>query len=469
MSIKKKVFRGGIALTIRRILSAFLSLIGTLFIARILGPEKYGVVSVSLGMYYFFSFIGRMGLHAYILRAPELFKEDAEQILAFYCTVGLLFCSILWLGAPIAGLWSGNSEVPIALRYLIPAVWFDMLAVPSSCMLQRNLEFGKYGLIYALAEVSNYIVSIIAVLLYQSYLGVVLGYIVQYVLFAVLAHFSHPIRLRFRWNWKTLAPACRYGFSFSSSNWISNLRSLTIPVFVSRFAGIEAAGVANIALRVAQKLLLLRAVIRNMSITVMAKLLDNHDSLKRALNKGMLYQVLCMGPICALFSGFSTWIIPTMFGDEWLLSAQIFPFIGFSIVVSALFDLQSAVLYASDHNREVIRFSIFNIGVIWLSCFLLLPVIGVWGYCFAETIALLTYYSIHRSLVKYFKAPNYWPVLWSLLATIPPLFGGLFLPALPNLLLMFISYGALICLCKPVREALSDLAGNRLKSLAKTS
>ena len=234
------------------------------------------------------------------------------------------------------------------------------------------------------------------------------------------------------------------------------------------FAGIEAAAIVNVALRVSQKLLLLRAVIRNMSISVMAKLIDNPESLNRALNKGMLYLALLMGAICAGFSGFASWVIPTMFGQEWQLSAQIFPFIGLSIIISSLFDLHTAVLYADDHNQDVVNFSVIHIGLLWIGCLWFLPFFGVWGYCLAELVSLPAYYLVHRSLIKYFKFPNYNPIFLVVLATIPPLFGGLWLEPLHNLLLMLVSYGILIAVCRPVRQVLSEVLGARLTSFLKT-
>lgn len=456
--MKNKIVRGGIGLTLRHVLSAFLSLLSTLVIARLLGPEKYGVVVTSLGIFYFLVFTGKMGLNIYIVREPNLSKEDVEQILVFYSIFGILLCAVLWLATPIFGWWSGNDQVPIALKFLIPAVWLNMVATTSQSMLERNLEFAKVSLIFALSEVANYILAISLVLIYESYLGVISGYVLQFLLFAILAYYCYPIKWSFHWNFKTLKPALKYGLTFSSSDWIQSLRSLAIPIFVSRLAGVEAVAILNISFRVAEKLLLISNVVRNMSISVIAKFLDNQESLKRLVSKGMLYQALLMGSICAGFSGFSSWIIPSLFGDEWFLSAQIFPLIGLSLVVNALFSLHQGALYASHQNGEVARFNIANVGLLWGGCLFFLPMLGVWGYGVAELISLPSHYLIHQSFCKFYKPPNYWPTFWTVLATIPPLLGGIILDPLPNVLLMLICYGSLLFFVKSVRQALFDLS-----------
>ncbi|MEM7591484.1 MAG: peptide deformylase [Cyanobacteria bacterium P01_A01_bin.83] len=64
--------------------------------------------------------------------------------------------------------------------------------------------------------------------------------------------------------------------------------------------------------------------------------------------------------------------------------------------------------------------------------------------------------------------PNYGPTFLTILATIPPLFGGLWLSPLPNLLLMLVSYGTLFAVSSSVRRALVDVLGGRLMSTLKT-
>lgn len=458
--MKQKIFRGGLFLALKQILSAALSLVSTLVVARILGPEKYGIVAISLGIFYFFKFIGRMGLHVYIVRQANITNHEVEQILSFYNTIGLLLCCIIWLTAPAFGWWTETQEVTVALRFLIPAIWFEMVGSAASSMLERNLDFSKVSLINAAAEISNYLLSVTLVVVYQSYLGAISGYLLQSLLFAILAHYFHPIKWRYRWHWKALSPAIKYGISYSLANWILNLKSLTIPLLVSRLAGVEAAGLANVSLRVVQKLLLLRQVIRNMSVSVMAKLVEDKTLVQQAISKAMLYQALLMGSVCAVFSGFASWVIPTLFGAEWLLSAQIFPLVGFSVVISALFDLHAALLYASNHNREVGYFNAVYIGCIWISCLILIPSLGIWGYAIAEVSALPSYYVIHRSLSKFYQAPNYWATFWTVLATIPPLFGGIWLSPLPNLALMLASYSTLFLMCTSVRKTMIKAAKN---------
>ncbi len=455
--IKSKILQGGIFLTLRQLLAALLSLISTLVIARVLGPGNYGIVATSIGIFYFLKWTSRLGLDAYLIRKPNLSKAEAEQVLSFYNTVGVLFCIILWLASPVFGWWTGHNAVAQAMRWLVPVVWLDMIGATSISMLERELCFAQVGIIETLAQFANYLLSVPLVLMHWSYWGPVAGTVLEYVIFASLSQYFYRIAWRWRWNWQLLQPALRYGITFFSSNWITTLQSLTVPLFVSRLAGIEAAGIVGIAIRMVQQLELPRIVIRRMSISVMAKLMGDPDAIQRAVSRGMAYQALLMGTVGATAACLATWIIPTLFGEKWLFSAQVFPLLALTASVSTIFDLHTSTLYASGHNREVARLNGVYVGMLWLGTCLFIPLLGLWGYPIAELTALPSYLLIHHSLRKLYGSPDYWNAVWFILAAIPPLLGGIWLPLPLTFVPLIVSYGLLFSLNSNARQVVREL------------
>ena len=140
-NFKSKVIKGGIFLTLRQLVSAGLALVSTLVIARVLGPEKYGIVATSLGIYYFFRGLVPLGLDAYLVCQSDLSDDRVKQIVAFYNTGGIILCTVLWLATPAFGWWTGRIEVTQSLKLLIPLLWVDMIGGVSASMLERDLIF----------------------------------------------------------------------------------------------------------------------------------------------------------------------------------------------------------------------------------------------------------------------------------------------------------------------------------------
>lgn len=450
--LKAKVLTGGLYLTLRNVVAAGLSLVSVLVIARILGPKDYGIATVAVGIFYFLIWTCRLGLNTYLVRQPELPESGPQQIISFYNTFGILLCALLWGCAPVVGAWTGQGEVTQALRVLIPAVWLDMIGMVGISMLERDLKFGQVGAIETIAQVGNYVVSISLVLLQWSYWGPVIGTVVQYALQLLLAHRLHPVCWYWRWNWSFLGPALRYGLTYSGADWILHFRALRVPLLVSAILGVEAAGIAGIANRFADQTSMLRLIVRRMSISVMARLLESPEAVRRAVSGGMAYQALLIGPMCAGFSCFAIWIIPLLFGPDWLLSARIFPLIALGTLVSSLFDLHASVLYAAGHNREVAKVNFLYIGLLWLVCPPLLATAGLWGYSISELFALPSFWLVHRSFKQFCGAPQYRQAFLLVTAAVPPLLAGIVFTPIPAFSIFLLSYGVVFATSAEIRK-----------------
>ncbi|MBD2211636.1 oligosaccharide flippase family protein [Calothrix sp. FACHB-156] len=455
--IKGKIIRGGVSMTLRQLLVAVLSMVNVLVIARMLGPGLYGIVTIVLSIFYFLNQVCRLGLQVYLVRQPNLTDEEPAQIQAFYNFLGLAICAVLWCAAPLVGWWTKEPEVTGALQAVLPALWMDMVSRVPTSMLERELSFDKVGLLEAVSRVVLYVSAIPLVLIGWGYWGPIIGTVLGYLVQLVMAYYYYPVPWRWRWQWKVVKPAIHYGLTYSGSDGILNLRRLRLPLLVSRLGGTEIVGYISIAMRLAEQLAILRLVVRRMSISVMAKLVDQPEKTRKAISKGMTYQALLIGPICAAFSCTSAWLIPLMFSHKWLISAQIFPFIAVGVLVGAIFELHTSSLYAVGHNYEIAHRNAWYVGILWLATLIFLPLMGLWGYGLSEILALPSFYLLHRSIAKLFGSPDYWDAFWITLVSTISMFAGVFLPPLAAVGVLIVGYGAIFIYCPGIRKIPLDI------------
>lgn len=458
LELKKQVFKGGIYLVLRQLLGAATALVGALVIAHILGPEEFGIVAIAMSIFYFTTATSKLGLNIYVIRQPDLQQNEAEQILAFYNTVGIALCLLMWFSAPLIGLWTGHAQIitPV-VQALAPIVWLDMIGGLYIGMLERNLRFAEVGSIEMLAQVSNTILSLSLVLLHYSYWGPVFGLVAQFLIQAVLGAFYQPIRWKLFWQRNSMLPALRYSLGYTGSSWLWSFKSLTIPLLVSRLAGLEAVGILTMANRLTAQLGTLWPVVERLSISGLAKLHHEPELTRQVISRGMVYQGLVVGPFEAIFSCLSIWAIPLLLGKEWMPGIHIFPFIAFVWLVYAVFTLHVSALSVVGRNGEVAKAYLWHLGLLWLSTLLLVPTYGLWGYVAAEMVALLSYFSLHRSLAKQFGPPDYGDSFWLLAATFPPLMLGPWLPIAFSLGILALSYGLLFFLRPGLRKVPTEL------------
>jgi PST family polysaccharide transporter len=468
-SLKERALQGGLYLALRQLVSVILSLVSVLVVARTLGPASYGIYAVAAGLLYFAIETGRLGLDVYLIRAKELPEDAPEQLLGFFATVGTPACLLLTCLLPLTGSWTDSPEMPGVLQALVPVLWLALMAGVPIAVLERQMRFDQVGLAEAVAQIVNCMVTIALVFAGWNFWGPVVGLGVQFALLTALAFRFCPLRPRLFWRTDFVAVALRQSLLYVGANWIWALRSLTVPVLLSRLAGLEAVGVVSIAVRLAEQLGVLRNVAYRLSISTLARLGDDTAAVRRAISRGLTYQGLMVGPLYAVFSCLAPWVVPLLFGDAWLTSTRIFPFVALGILVNTVFNLHSSALYAAGRNGEVAVFHLWHVALLWSAVWLLVPTFGLWGFAAAEVVALLSYLSIHRSLVRLCGTPAYGDSLWLLATTVPVLLAGPWLAPWLGLLLVALCYALLFSLRPGIQGIPSELINawrNRRQSSA---
>lgn len=451
----RKVMKGGVYLAVRQMVSVGLSIVSILVVARQLGPTDYGVLVNALGIYYFITWTGRLGLHVYLIQTQELADGVAAQILAFLNWLSLGLAIALILISPAIGVWTGKQAIAELIRWLPLAIAADLSASVPIAMLERQLAFAEVGLIEMGAQFANYLVTLPLVFAGWRYWGPLVGLCARGLTLLLLAQFFYRVRWQWRWHWSVLRPALRYGLSFSLSDWVGALRSLTLPVVVTPIAGVEAAGLVSIAIRLSEQLSVLRLVIRRMSISVMARLGGDGRVILATISRGMAYQALMVGAICSAFACLDSWIVPLIFGDDWLRSTYIFPFVALSAMVRAMFDLHAGALHAVGHNLAVTKVNAAYIALLWVGCWALLPAFGLWGYGFAQLLTVLSNVGLHRAVVRLYGSPQYAAATWLTLAAMVPILGSLASPII-GIVTFCLSY-SLVLLVPTVRMIPQEL------------
>ena len=427
-SVKQKIIKGGLYLTLRQLISVGMSIISILVIARTLGPSDYGILVNALGIFYFATWNGRLGLNSYLIKQRDLDKTAPAQVLAFLNLVNVGLAVGLIALAPVIGAWTGEPAIADLVRWLPLPIAADIAASVSIAMLERELAFSEVGLIEIGAQLANYSVALPLVFMGWGYWGPIAGLGSRGLVMLLLAQYYYRVRWQWRWRWSLMRPALAYGLTFSLSFWVITMRALTIPVLVTPILGVEAAGIVSIAIRLSEQLSILRMVIRRMSVSVMSRLRGNAEVILSTISRGMAYQALLIGSVCSAFACLDSWIIPLLFGEAWLRSTQIFPFIALSAMVRAMFDLHAGALYAVDRNNQVTQSYVVYILLLWAGCALLMPTFGLWGYGIAELLTIMSNVWLHRFLRELYGSPQYGAAVWLTLAAMVPILASLVSP-----------------------------------------
>ena len=128
---------------------------------------------------------------------------------------------------------------------------------------------------------------------------------------------------------------------------------------------------------------------------------------------------MVVGPLLGGFGLVAPWIVPLLFGPEWLPMVEVYSFIALSYLSGAAFSLQSSALFVLRRIWKVAVVSLVHLVLFAGSALLLVPHLGIRGYGWAEVVALPSYILLLIWFQVYIGRPRYtqagvWFTAWAI-------------------------------------------------------
>jgi PST family polysaccharide transporter len=422
LSLRERIFKGGVYLVIRQSLGVLIGFGNVLLLTYLIGPKNYGLYAAALGIIGFLGNMGRLGIDVYLIRherepTPEVYHQ-AFTVMFFLGMIVML----LGMGAiPFLKRWYQNPVFVAPYLALLLTLPLSALSGPALARFERDLNYRAFTTIDLAGQL---VFCAVAFPLAYWGMGVwapVIGYILWQFCLLIGACTMSSLIPRPYWSWPLLREMIGYGLGYSVSMWFWQLRLLVNPLIVGRYAGLETVGFVALSIRLADQLSFVKRAAWQLSMPALAKLHGDYQRLKRTMEDAMVLQVILLGPFLMGFALFGPWLLKLILGEQWRLVLVIYPFIALGILLNAVFSMHSSVLYVLKRNWSVTSFHLLHIFLFSASAFLLVRKFGGLGYGLAEVVALLGYVLIHFQVSKLFY-PSYSKALPWVLAFIPPLF-----------------------------------------------
>jgi PST family polysaccharide transporter len=453
LPLREKVLRGGIYLSLREGIGLAAGIVGILLLTKIIGPTQYGIYRVALEVVAYFAGVARLGLDAYLVRRPDApSRDDYNQVFSVLLVGSLCLMAAGFSTIAILRAWLGDARYFPPLYVLLASLPFTVLSIPSLAMLERELDYRKVAGLETGGKLLYHSTAVLLAYAGWGFWGAVAGYVLWQVWTTLGSWFLARYAPKWAWSWHSTKGMLKYGVGYSSSIWLYSLRSLVNPLLVGKYLGPEYVGYVSLTSRLVEVLGFVKAATFRLSMVVLGKVQDDMARLRRGVEEALGLQALSMGAPLSIFALAAPTLLPSLIGPRWAPALQIYSFIALGYMFNALFGVHASVLYVRKHNREVIEAYGVYVLLFAVTAFLLIPLLGLWGYGAAELIALPAYGLLHRSVRKLFEFSYGRAVPW--LIAFPPL---LFYPNLGWPLGLALLLPALTVLLTPsARKQLSE-------------
>ncbi len=155
--------------------SQLVSWAALLVVVRLLSPADFGLVGMSVVLFWFLKFLGSFGITATVIRHRGLDEETLAQLntmgLVFGVGSFLLACLLAW---PAALFFKTARMAPLAIVTCIALIPLGLRSVPEG-LLSRDMRLRSLSLFDALRDIMSAVVTVVLAWMGFHYWALVLG------------------------------------------------------------------------------------------------------------------------------------------------------------------------------------------------------------------------------------------------------------------------------------------------------
>ncbi|WP_019140848.1 lipopolysaccharide biosynthesis protein [Noviherbaspirillum massiliense] len=388
------VFWGGFG----SILRALLQIATQIVLARLLGPEEYGIFAIAMIVLTFSKFFSDIGISYGLIQKKTISDNDIKFVFTWQVLLGLTVGTVVYLLAgPLSNFFNQPRVMPV-IQVASAICFINAIASPSHNLLKRELDFKSIQA----ASVLGYIVGYI-------FVGIPLAVAGQQVWALIAAFIGSELTTLALLYWKSRHPIgfvlwqrgdnhlIVYGSRVFLTNAVNWFLGNADRIIIGRAFPAAEVGLYSLSYNlVSSPAGTVITVIQSALFSASARVQDDRERLRRAFLTMMGVVTLLLFPVFAGIAVAAETILQTLYGEAWLGATALLRPVSLAMPVYILFGMATPLLWVSGQTSKEFRIQIpvaigFVIAGAFASFFSLEAVAWmVFAMYLARAIAVLT-------------------------------------------------------------------------------
>lgn len=366
-AVAERALKWSAATTIARFV---LQLGAQVALARMLGPENFGIYGIGMAVLTFVSFLSGSSFSWSLMLQPQLTDDDIRFSFTWQVVVGAACALAMYAAAPALAAFFGDARVEGMVRLLALASVLMAASAPATYLLQRELDFRRLGLVQLASYAVGYLgVGVPMALHGHGAMALGAAAVVQagMVLVASYAVRPHPVRPLFshRGGLATLATG-RAVFLTNVVNWLlGNLDR----VLIGRMLNAQAVGLYNVAYNLASvPNTLLLGTLHPTLLATGARLQDDRQRMGQGWLAAFSFVLVLATPAAVVLALLSADLVHLLYGAAWAESAWVLVLLFLCVPAWAGYGISTSVLWNTDrkHLEYLLQLPLLAVaGIAW--------------------------------------------------------------------------------------------------------
>lgn len=419
MSLRDKTVKGAKWSAIATVASIGISFLQITFLAHIVEPHQFGILTISMLVIVIADTISDFGISNSIIQRKDIAEVELSTLYWLNVVIGFcVFIMVFSLSSYIADLFHQPDIKP-----LVQVLSFAFIIIPYGqqyrALLQKELEFSKIGLIETISILIGSGVTMISAWFHPYAITAIWGYLCMSVtktaMFFYVGRRVYKPSLIFKL--KSIKSNIKFGAYLTADALVNQLNSNIATVILSRSLGAIVAGGYNLSYNVAvMPPSRLNPILTRVLFPAFAKIQDDKEKLKENFYKLLSFVGLINFPVLLGLLVVSHNFVILIFGDKWLFITPILQILCIVGLLRSIGNPIGSLLMAKARVDISFKFNVFKLVLfipsIWIGATFFGGVGAALGFL---AVQLLNTYLSYFILIKPVLGKSYHEYLKSIL------------------------------------------------------
>lgn len=329
-----------------------------LVLARILGPENYGVIAAATVCISLVALLLDQGLSAALVQRPDVTRRMAGATATLNILVAVLLGVVTWCAAPWIAQFFGVAELEPILRLLALAIPVKALAIAPRAMLSRNLALHRIGAADIAAAAAGSAAGIGAAMAGAGPWAMVYQVVATDIVCSslLLAACRGPVpNLAFR----TVAPLFRFSFSVFATDCLAYFSRNLDNILVGRMLGVAALSLYGMAYRILViPVQLIGQTVNRVMFPAFSRAAGSPEKVVASLVSATRLLAISAVPLMVFVSCAAPELVGLVLGPEWLPAAGLVSVLAIGGARETVFYVTPSLMKGLGQGGLIVRYEI---------------------------------------------------------------------------------------------------------------
>lgn len=335
--------------------------IATLFVARLLTPDDYGVVAMVAPVAAFVLLIQDLGLSQAVIQAREVREDDLTAIFWLNMIIGALIGALLIVTAPLIGHFYKEGRVMAVIAASAIPVLITSGSLQHIAILSREMDFRSVALSDFANAVTTLLASVLFALLLHSYWAIWLGQLFGVAAQALVVWTRSKWRPRFSIRFAGIGKMLRFGGGVTGYNVLNYVVRNLDNILIARRFGAFAVGTYDQSYKLMMApMQAINSPLSRVMMPVLSRLSDDPIRYRKAFLQVVKALLLVLTPALAVLVAMSNEIIVMLLGAKWAAAGPVFFWLSLAGLFQPLANATGWLFLSSGRTQEMLYWAIFS-------------------------------------------------------------------------------------------------------------